>query len=318
MKKLLAIGLVFVLVLSMSLVAFGNTDVSEVVVGKEITLGNEGTLNPAEEFNFNVGVGLYNGPIANVTAPVLPATLSISIAQGVLVGSGGIDLPAFTAIGEYTYPVNEVAGNTAGFVYDSATYYLKITVLNDGEGGFIRVLTLLDEENDVKADAFDNKFNAGSLVITKQITGNFAVFTDEFDVTVTLTPDQGKNIKEGPISVTGAVNDVGSVSKNAETGIVTVTFKVTHNSTVTIANIPYDVTYEVTEDEGEGEYTATITDNDNGRIDGASQTVGIVNDLSTEINTGINLDNLPYILILGAASIGLFGFTIRRRISNNK
>ncbi|HZK00491.1 MAG TPA: hypothetical protein VFC79_10800, partial [Tissierellaceae bacterium] len=122
-------------------------------------------------------------------------------------------------------------------------------------------------------------------------------------------------IKEGLISVTGAVNDVGNVTKNEETGIVTVTFKVTHNSTVTIANIPYGVGYVVSEDSGD--YTATISGG-TGSISQASQSVDIVNNNDTIIETGINLDNLPYILILVGAAVGLVAFTMKRRLSDDR
>ncbi len=133
------------------------------------------------------------------------------------------------------------------------------------------------------------------------------------NVTVTLTPDQGKDIKEGPISITGAVTGSGNVVKNND-GTVTVTFTVTHNSTVTIANVPYDVSYKVTEEAGD--YTATMTNDGKGDIEAASQTVDIENKLDTTIETGVNLDNLPYILVLALVGVGLISFTVRKRVRN--
>lgn len=318
MKKLLALILVLTLVLSMGVGAFATKPVPtyedsiEVKIDKNLVSQGE---NPEEVFNFTVGVGSYSGPIENPTVPVING-FSITVGEKETSGFTNINLSEFTAIGVYTYEISETPGSTAGFVYDGETYYLVVTVLNDGQEGFIRVLTLYDG-NDVKTDAFENKFYAGSLVINKEITGNNAVYTDEFEVTVTLTPDEGKNIKEGLISVTGAVNDVGNVTKNEETGIVTVTFKVTHNSTVTIANIPYDVSYVVTEDSGD--YESNIPEGGfSGEIEDASQSVDIVNNNDTIIETGINLDNLPYILILVGAAVGLVAFTMKRRLSDDR
>lgn len=315
MKKLLALVLVLTLVLGMGVGVFAEDydDERFVTIKKEITLGNSGTVHPAETFSFTVGTGTYDGPIADVTAPAFdPDTFTIGVEKDGKLGSTDINLPVFSAIGEYTYPVTENAGDTAGFVYDNATYYLKVTVLNDGDDGFIRVLTLVDGK-DVKTDAFENKFNAGSLVINKEIKGNFAVYDDEFEVTVVLSHSDGLNIKEGPIEVEDSVDDEdASVTKNSD-GTVTVTFKVTNDSNVKIKNIPYGVSYAVSEDSGS--YEQEILGKQ-GTISAATQTVGITNTLNTKIETGINLDNLPYILILGVATLGLVGFTMRKRFNN--
>ncbi|WP_373711120.1 Spy0128 family protein, partial [Jeotgalibaca porci] len=237
---------------------------------------------------------------------------SIKFGQGVTEAFTNLKLPEFTHVGVYTYEISETAGNTAGMRYNTEAYKLQVTVLNDGDGGFKRVVTLVTGEKDVKTDTILNTFEAGELVVTKEITGNFSQSDDTFEVTVTLTPDEGKNLKEGPITVTGAASETGNVVKNDD-GTVTVTFKVTHNSTVTIANVPYDVSYEVTEDAGD--YTATIT-GDNGKIDNASQEVEIVNNLDQEVATGVNLDNLPYILVLALVGVGLISFTVRKRVRN--
>ena len=201
--------------------------------------------------------------------------------------------------------------------YDSDDYYLQITVINDPEeeGEFINIITVV-EENDVKTDTFENTFSAGDLVISKEITGKFAVYTDTFEVTVTLTPETGKEIKTGPIEVTGTVNDndVFISEPDTETGVVTIIFEVTDESEVTVANIPYDVTYLVEEEDGD--YDADITDKDGGEIDGSSQSVEIVNTLDEDINMGIILDNLPYIMIIAVSAVGLVGFTLIKRKDN--
>ncbi|NLW52836.1 MAG: hypothetical protein GXY87_05690 [Tissierellia bacterium] len=342
MKKLLSLAMALVMGLSMGapVLAVGEdggneysySDETKITIDKVIKLENEGTeenptVNPAETFKFVVGEGSYSsGPVAGTTAPAFDQnTFSIDIEEGVLHGSADINLPTFTAIGEYTYPITEVEGSTAGFVYNLGPNELKITVINNKDYDpddndsqkFIRVVTMNGSDGDgnpIKVDAFENEFKAGSLVINKEITGNYAVYTDKFEVTVTLTPDQGKNIKKGPITVSGAVDDKGTVSDPDDEGKVTITFKVTDGSTVTIANIPYDVSYEVTE--ASGAYTETMTNDGVGDIDGATQTVDIENKLDTTIETGVNLDNLPYILVLALVGVGLISFTVRKRVRN--
>lgn len=321
MKKLLSLAMALVMGLSMGApvlavgVVGGNvypySDETEIKIDKKIILTNEGTVNPAETFNFTVGEGVVTGTgVTGVTAPEIN-DFSISFDQEQVASSTDLQLPTFEHVGVYTYEISETAGNTAGMGYNTEAYKLQVTVLNDEDGGFKRVVTLVDG-NDVKTDTILNTFEAGELVVTKEITGNFSQSDDTFEVTVTLTPDEGKNLKEGPITVTGAAGETGNVVKNDD-GTVTVTFTVTHNSTVTIANVPYDVSYKVTEDAGN--YTATITE-DNGKIKNASQEVKIVNNLDQEVATGVNLDNLPYILVLALVGVGLISFTVRKRVRN--
>ncbi|WP_373757877.1 Spy0128 family protein [Jeotgalibaca porci] len=321
MKKLLSLAMALVMGLSMGAPVLAVNaaeeapeDWTEIKVEKKIDLTNTGTVNPAETFEFEVGKGVVTGTgVTGVNAPAIE-DFSIEFGQGVTEAFTNLELPEYNHVGIYTYEITETDGNTAGMRYNTEAYKLQVTVLNDGDGGFKRVVTLVTGEKDVKTDTILNTFEAGELVVTKEITGNFSQSDDTFEVTVTLTPDEGKKLKEGPITVTGAAGETGNVVKNDDDGTVTVTFTVTDDSTVTIANIPYNVSYAVTEDEGD--YTATITDNDGGKIDGASQSVDINNNLDTEINTGINLDNLPYILVLALVGVGLISFTVRKRVRN--
>ena len=323
MKKLLSLAMALVLGLSMSApvlavgVVGGNaypyTDETKIKIDKEIKLTNEGTVNPAEIFNFTVGTGTVDGTgVSGVTAPKIN-DFSISFdEEGQVASSTDLQLPTFKHVGVYTYEISETAGNTAGMRYNEKAYKLQVTVFNDGVGGFKRVVTLVTGENDVKTDKILNTFEAGELVVTKEITGNFSQSDDTFEVTVTLTPEEGKNLKEGPITVTGAVEDSGTVNRNGDE--VTVTFTVTDGSEVKIANVPYDVSYVVTEDSGD--YKEKITDTDNGKIDKDTQKVKIVNTLDQEVATGVNLDNLPYILVLALVGVGLISFTVRKRVRN--
>ena len=323
MKKLLSLAMALVLGLSMSApvlavgVVGGNaypyTDETKIKIDKEIKLTNEGTVNPAEIFNFTVGTGTVDGTgVSGVTAPKIN-DFSISFdEEGQVASSTDLQLPTFKHVGVYTYEISETAGNTAGMRYNEKAYKLQVTVFNDGVGGFKRVVTLVTGENDVKTDKILNTFEPGELVVTKEITGNFSQSDDTFEVTVTLTPDEGKNLKEGPITVTGAVEDSGTVNRNGDE--VTVTFTVTDGSEVKIANVPYDVSYVVTEDSGD--YKEKITDTDNGKIDKDTQKVKIVNTLDQEVATGVNLDNLPYILVLALVGVGLISFTVRKRVRN--
>lgn len=311
MKKLLALILVLTLVLSMGVGAFATKPVPtyedsiEVKIDKNLVSQGE---NPEEVFNFTVGVGSYSGPIENPTVPVING-FSITVGEKETSGFTNINLPEFTAIGVYTYEISETPGSTAGFVYDGETYYLVVTVLNDGQEGFIRVLTLYDG-NDVKTDAFQNEFSAGDLTIKKEITGNYSDPNDEFEVTVTIRPPDEEVIKVGPI--VWNTDDV-----TVDEGEYTAVYKLKGGESVTIQNLPYGVSYEVVETDA-GEYDVEYDDNAEGEMDAAAISTTITNERNMLIDTGINLDNLPYILILVGAAVGLVAFTMKRRLSDDR
>ncbi|MGI6571613.1 MAG: DUF7601 domain-containing protein [Caldicoprobacterales bacterium] len=313
MKKLLILVLVMSLVLGLGLAASAETyeDGSPVRIEKALT--NGGKVNPAETFNFTVGAGAGVRDEAALDAPAFnPAAFTITVAEGGTAGFADINLPEFSQVGVYTYPITETAGNTAGMVYDSATYYLVVTVINNPDFGeenepeFLRVLTLTDENN-VKVDDFENTFNAGSLTIKKEVTGNYGDPDDEFTVVVTLAPAEGKVLKAAPITAPGGdkvINDDGTV---------TITYTVKDGSEFTIDNIPYDVAYTVEEPEP-GAYEVSYV-NESGEIEAATTETTITNHRDLEIATGINLDSLPYILILAIAVGGLALLIVRKRMA---
>lgn len=321
MKKCLVTLLVLAMVFSMSGAVFAvengtYMDGSPVKIDKVLTINNPGTINPQETFNFTVGAGSGMRGAATITAPVFsPATFSITVSQGATTGLANIGLPNFTEVGVYRYPLTETAGNTAGMDYDGVTYYLVVTVINNPDFGmpdepeFLRVLTLTDGKN-VKRDSFVNDFDAGNLTINKIVTGNYGDPNDEFTVTVTLTPIEGKVLKADPILASG-----GSKVVNPD-GSVTITYTVKKGSTYTINNVPYDVNYSVVESANTLDYTASYV-NASGLMDAATETTTITNNRNKDILTGINLDNLPYLILLVFAIGGLAVFAIKKRLSHN-
>ena len=99
-----------------------------------------------------------------------------------------------------------------------------------------------------------------------------------------------------------------------------------HGETVTFENIPYDVTYTVVEND----YTADGYDvasykmngidasDGSGMIDSAADTVEITNNKGGEVDTGINLDSMPYIMILALVAVCAVVMFARKRFSANR
>ncbi|WP_455618498.1 DUF7601 domain-containing protein [Eisenbergiella sp.] len=335
MKKILSILFAIVLTLSMGTVALaeeGNyTDMSQVTITKEYKLTNPGTISPAETFTFS---NLVNYSVTDaaegVTVENMPTPTISSISYGL--GEAGsenmkktavITLPDnYESVGVYTYVFSETQGDTAGVTYYDKEIKLVVTVLQ-GENGRLRIAAVHAEAEDGdKTDNFPNEYSAGSLAITKVVTGNMGDQSKYFNVTVTLNGEEKKNYADS-YAVTG-----GSLSSNPgsiEIGVPT-EFQLKHGDTITIENLPYGVTYTVAEadytkdEDGNDDYdqaTYTLSDK-NCKIDSASDTVTITNNKDTDIDTGVLLDNVPYVLLLACVFGGMSVFFAKKRSSREE
>ena len=92
------------------------------------------------------------------------------------------------------------------------------------------------------------------------------------------------------------------------------TFYLKDGETLSIANLPYGVSYTVTETAAEG-YT-TNKEGDSGSINAAAQTAAFTNDRTTTVDTGITTDSLPYVLLLGIVVLAGAVLFIKRRANN--
>lgn len=329
MKKLLSILAAFTLVFGVGSNAFAEgkeyQDVSTVEIKKSLLVTPQGS-NPTDTFTFKVGEGTYtrdDGPKLE-KAPSFPdKSFKIEVKKGEKEGVTNIKLPEFNKVGVYTYPITEEIGDTEGMTYNNTPKYLVVTVINNlksGQPKFLRILTLTDENN-LKNDSFKNEFNAGSLTIEKKVDGNYSDPNDEFEVIVTLKASEGKVFKNEMIKAEkGIVTNVGE----GTSGEVTITYTVKDGSEYTIYNIPVGVEYTVVETGENGVtkngYDISYTENSNGTITTADSNpvVTITNTRNNDdIKTGISLDSIPYILLLGFAVVGIGALFLRKRENAN-
>ena len=333
MKKLFSTLLTLVFVLSMGTVAMAAgtdpiVDMKPITIEKEYKLTNPGTLSPAETFEFTIertsvtdaGVGIdeTNMPLPTIgSVTYIKGEASSATAKKTIT----ITLPAYTSVGIYTYKINETNAKKAGVTYFGGDITLVVTV-TQGPTSLIATAAVHTEdpvspsydENSKKSDTFENEYSAGDLEFKKTVTGNLGDKAKYFDVTVTLTGVAGMTY-DNPYSVTG-----GSESSNPTTMAVgtSETFKIKDGETIKIANLPYGVTYTVVEADYTGEnYDAADYSEFNEEIDSALDTVVITNNKDTDVDTGISLDSIPYILILGFAVLGISGLFLKRRKNAN-
>lgn len=332
MKKILSLALALVLVLSMSTVAFAtgseettHDDMSTVTLTKEYKLTNNGTTSPAETFAFSAltctkVTDAANG-VTTATAPV-PTIANVSYNAGEAGGDSAkkditITLPTYTSVGIYTYTFTETDGGTAGVTYRPEPITLVVTVIE--QGGKVRVAAVHTEgEGGTKSGEFNNVYSAGSLSVKKNVTGIMGDQQKEFTVKVTFNAPEGDTVREDITYIDDGVSKTIAADEGW-TGSKAVEINLKHNETVTFTNIPYGVTYNVVEndytaeDAGGYDDASYKFDDDNKKIDSASENVTITNNKGGMVDTGINMDSMPYILMLAVVFMGLFVFFSKKR-----
>lgn len=318
-KKLLACLIAAATMFTMGSTAFAATTVNtaedhdSVTVGKVYKLTNAGTTSPAETFTLEqVGNGEVKDGEAT-SAPALGTITGAEFAEGAATVDGvkgtiNVALPTYTNVGVYEYTLKEVAGKTAGVTYYGKEIKLTVTVVN-GTDGNLRIAAVHTEAvGETKSDSFENTYSAGTLKISKTVAGNLGDKAKYFEFKVILKGAEGKTYANS-YAVSGGSNT--SNPKSIEIG-KEATFLLKDGETISIANLPYGVTYTVTETKAD-DYTTEST-GDTGKVNNAEQTAAFTNTKNGEVDTGINLTTLPYILVFaGVIVIAGAAFIARRR-----
>lgn len=325
-KKFFAILLTLVLTLSLSAVAFAAVSQDAApIVPKTYTINN-GTA-PAETFTFTFEGVSYKDGEGNVTnvgdgfsiPTINPVTISFDAISATDNKSTTASVSADNYdLGVYTYKVTETAGNTAGVTYSTENLYLVLTVLRDESNGkhYFAAMHYQSAFGSDKTSGFTNTYDSGSLAVTKKISGNMADMDKEFNFTVVFSAPAGKTVKSGISTTAGMTVDSTYNEGGSAAGwtTATYTFKLGHNDTMTFTNLPAGVTYVVSEnkenytqkDEVYSDTTKTISAGDN-------DTYEVTNELTNEIDTGITMDSIPYIVLLALAVVGIAAVTMKKR-----
>lgn len=301
-------------------------------ITKNYSVGNgadSSVIKPEQTFTFEVvgknpanpGITVDRFVFTSSTGDTVTNTLTIPT-----VGNGGY--PAQPGVYEYTLKEVVPAGTSdnkkvQGITYDESVYDLKVTVINnpgdDGNPNYDTVISLKKQGSEKKDSnaTFKNTYDAGQLTIKKTLAGTGAVSDDTFKITVTFAAEDA-----GHVIATDTIKAPEDAVENDD-GSYTITLG--HNGSATFTNVPVGTKYTVTEDakvyEGNTEtvlreYTSSLTEsNNNGSIAAnAVSTVDITNTLNmTNIDTGVNTDNTPYILLMALVAIMALAFVAKKR-----
>ena len=168
-----------------------------------------------------------------------------------------------------------------------------------------------------KANGFTvtNTKDVATAKIGKTVSGNMGDVNKGFTFTVTLSDSEGAlNLTEANIGTA-----TGTASVNADG---TLTLTLTDGQNVKLINLPTGVSLTVAETNG-SEYKTTLSGAVTKTEDTKTATFDIAevkdyeltfdNYKNTEVDTGVKLDFLPYVTILGIAGLGLIAMMIKRR-----
>ena len=309
LKKLFAGVVAAAMIATMSFPAFATRPTPNVgsdglvtITKKYTVTGSEEKKAPDETFTFTVTPGAkVNGAEKTVekseatTIPTMAAnsnekTVAFTALTEDGTGTFTVDVANLniTKPGMYYYTVTETPSNTAGVDYAANS-------------------------------KFENTYTAGSLKVTKKVTGSLGDKDKKFNVDVTFTAPAGKTVKS---TITYVNNGAESIAPDAWKLNTTtnqyeakVTVELAHKGSVQFNNIPKDVTYIVEEQDYSGaEYTATYEGDKSGTIANDVKSTTITNHKGDDnIDTGVILDNAPYILMLAVVAGGAMTLVIKKR-----
>ena len=300
----------------------------------------EGITTPASTFKFTATSTTDGAPTATINDITFVDTDDGTLQKGIKTVSkdSAITFGDFPHAGEYVYTVKETVETATGVEYSTDTYTLRVYVKNGDDGLEIRNMTAEKgtsdgtEGNKVSEMKFTNTYRKdASLEITKVTTGELADKTKDFDFTITITPSQ---TEKNSTSYKGKIGEKEvTVNANQET-----TFQLHDGETLRFDSLPAGTRYVVTEQAATDGYTPSVTVVENGtttvtdkeassETDGISsadaQATNLVGEDTNKVTftntykevplTGIFMNNLPFVIVIGIAVLALGALAILKK-----
>lgn len=255
--------------------------------------------------------------------------------------NSNISFDTFPHAGEYVYTVTETKESAPGVEYSEDTYTLRVYVKNGDSGLEIRNMTAEKgtsggtEGNKVSEMKFTNTYRKNApLEITKVTTGELADKTKDFEFTITIIPS--KTEKNQTVVYTGKIgNEEVTVNANQKN-----TFQLHDGETLKFDSLPAGTRYVVTETGANDGYTPSVTVMENGtetvkkKADSEAEGISSVNEQKTNLVgekdnkvtftntynsiplTGIFMNNLPFVIVIGIAVLALGTLAVLKKQKN--
>ena len=350
LKKLFAGVVAAAMMLTMAVPAFAkgpitsDDGITSYTLNKSYQLIGEGQA-PAADFNFTItntsvtGSEKYKG-VTTFPTPSMTPSVHYDANKATTTGTdaGAKDIVVnflkddgkliYDSVGQYVYTIAETVPATglAGVDYDQKEVSMKVTVVNDDRtdnGLKINTISFTKagqkisgkvDGNKNEEAAFINTYTANKLEVTKEVTGAAGDRNYPFSFAVTFTGPEGKTWDESALTF---AEDV----KSATYANNTWNFTLTHGESISFANLPKGVTYSVVEKYLNTDNQITINDikytasykNGTGTMDAAAKTATVTNATEGFIDTGVILDNAPYMLMLAVVAGGAMTLVIKKR-----
>lgn len=303
----------------------------------------EGITTPASTFKFTATSTTEGAPKATISDITFVETENGTTEQGIKTVSknSNIIFDTFPHAGEYVYTVKETQENVDGVEYSTDIYTLRVYVKNGDSGLEIRNMTAEKgtsdgtEGNKVPEMKFTNTYRKNApLEITKVTTGDLADKTKDFEFTITIIPS--KTEKNQTVVYTGKIGDEEvTVNANQEK-----TFQLHNGETLKFDSLPADTRYVVTETGANDGYTPSVTVIENGTetvkktADSEKEGISSANEQKNNLVgekdnkvtftntynsiplTGIFMNNLPFVIVIGIAVLALGTLAVLKKQKN--
>lgn len=349
LKKLFAGVVAAAMMLTMAVPAFAGSPIkseegiTSYTLNKSYQLIGEGQA-PAADFNFTItntsvtGSEKYRGK-TDFPTPSITESVHYDANKATPAGNdtGAKDIVVdflkegkliYDSVGQYVYTIAETIPKPglAGVDYDQKEVSMKVTVVNDDKtdnGLKISIISFTKNGQKIsgKVDgnkneeaAFINTYTANKLEVTKKVTGAAGDKNYPFSFTVTFNGPEGKTWDASALTF-------AEDAKRADYVNNAWNFTLTHGESISFANLPKGVTYSVVEKYLNTDNQITINDivytasyeNGTGTMDAAAKTATVINATKGFVDTGVILDNAPYILMLAVVAAGAMTLVIKKR-----
>lgn len=347
-KKIGALVLAGTMMFSMGTSVFAEETIptvdknGQVSITKDFVMA-EGIDTPASTFKFTAISTTKGAPEATIENITFSETDKETPVDGIKTVSknSNISFNTFPHAGEYVYTVTETKESATGVEYSEDTYTLRVYVKNGDSGLEIRNMTAEKgtsdgtERNKVSEMKFTNTYRKKApLEITKVTTGELADKTKDFEFTITIIPS--KTEKNQTVVYTGKIGDEEvTVNANQEN-----TFQLHDGETLKFDSLPAGTRYVVTETGANDGYTPSVTVIENGtetvkkKADSEAEGISSVNEQKTNLVgekdnkvtftntynsiplTGIFMNNLPFVIVIGIAVLALGTLAVLKKQKN--